>query len=44
MQESEMRIIGNGIHRVLTDPENENVISEVRNEVIALCEKFPLPY
>ena len=44
MQESEMRVIGNGIHRVLTDPENENVISEVRNEVIALCEKFPLPY
>jgi len=44
MQESEMRVIANGIHRVLTDPENENVISEVRNEVIALCEKFPLAY
>ncbi len=44
MQESEMRVIGNEIHRVLIDPENENVISEVRNEVIALCEKFPLPY
>ena len=44
MQETEMRIIANAIHRVLTDPESESVISEVRNEVMALCEKFPLPY
>jgi len=44
MQESEMRIIANAIHRVLIDPENESVISEVRNDVMTLCEKFPLPY
>ncbi len=44
MQEIEMRIIAKAIHRVLTNSEDENVISEVRNDVISLCDKFPLPY
>ena len=44
MQEIEMRIIAKAIHRVLTNSEDENVISEVRDDVISLCDKFPLPY
>lgn len=44
MRESDMREIAKAIDKVLNDPENETVLSGVRNDVIELCEKFPLPY
>ncbi len=42
MKESEMKLVGKWIHQVLSDPENPSVLSEVKNKVKELCEKFPL--
>ncbi len=42
MKEDEMRLIAGWIARVLRDHGNEALVAEVRAEVSALCERFPL--
>jgi len=42
MKEPEMERIGDMIARVLADVEDDGVVAEVRAEVAALCERFPL--
>ncbi|HOI75847.1 MAG TPA: serine hydroxymethyltransferase [Syntrophales bacterium] len=42
MKEDEMRLIAGWIARVLRDPANEALVAEVRADVSALCERFPL--
>lgn len=42
MKEPEMIQIGNLIHKVLSHIENEAVYREVKQEVLELCQKFPL--
>lgn len=42
MKESEMKQIAGYIIKVLKNINNENVISEVKNEVIGLCKQFPV--
>jgi glycine hydroxymethyltransferase len=42
MKEEEMRRIAGWIAEVLRDPANESLVTRVRNEVSALCERFPL--
>jgi len=40
---SEMAQVGGWIHRVLTEPENEMSLHQIRTEVVALTSKFPIP-
>jgi len=40
---SEMAQVGGWIHRVLTEPENEVSLRQIRTEVVALSSKFPIP-
>ncbi len=42
MKEDEMRLIAGWISRVLRDPGSEALVAEVRADVQALCERFPL--
>ncbi|SHK37363.1 serine hydroxymethyltransferase [Thermocrinis minervae] len=42
MKEDEMRIIARLISRVIKNIDDQKVIEEVRQEVISLCEQFPL--
>ena len=42
MKESEMQLVAQWIHEVLSDPENETVLSSVRGKVKELCQQFPL--
>ncbi|MBN1348604.1 serine hydroxymethyltransferase [candidate division KSB1 bacterium] len=42
MDENEMMLIGNFIHRVLSNIDNEQVLKTVKNDVLTLCQKFPL--
>lgn len=42
MGEEEMRAIAGMIDRVVKKPSDESVLNEVKKEVEALCEKFPL--
>jgi len=42
MKENEMKTIGKLISRVVKDIKNESAIKDVKKEVIALCEAFPL--
>jgi glycine hydroxymethyltransferase len=42
MREDEMDIIGELIARALATPDNDHVLTAVRNEVEKLCRKFPL--
>jgi glycine hydroxymethyltransferase len=42
MREPEMEMIGEFIARVLASPDEDRVLSAVRAEVEALCQKFPL--
>lgn len=42
MKESEMKLVGQWIHEVLSDPENESVLSKIRTQVKELCQQFPL--
>jgi len=42
MQENEMKQIARMIDRVLANPENEKIISNILNEVIELSSQFPL--
>ncbi|MCS7264017.1 MAG: serine hydroxymethyltransferase [Armatimonadetes bacterium] len=41
MREDEMKLIGRWIAKVLRDPEDET-IEQVRNEVVELCQQFPV--
>ncbi len=42
MKENEMKTIGNLIHQVLSNLDNESVISKTRKEVFELNKRFPL--
>jgi glycine/serine hydroxymethyltransferase len=42
MKESEMEQIARMIDRVLINPENEKIISNILDEVIELSSQFPL--
>ncbi len=42
LKEDEMRLIADLIHRVISDPESESVLSSVKNEVTALSSRFPI--
>jgi len=42
MKEDEMEIIAGFINKVIESPEDEQVLSDVKNQVIELCGKFPL--
>ncbi len=42
MKESEMRSIGTFINRILSNPEDEKIKSEVASDIKELCKKFPL--
>jgi glycine hydroxymethyltransferase len=42
MKENEMKIIANWMAKVLKNPEDEKVISDVRKQVSELCENFSL--
>ncbi len=42
MKEPEMKIIGDMIHRVLSNPKNEDIEQEVKAQVSEMCESFPL--
>jgi glycine hydroxymethyltransferase len=42
MKENEMSLIAELIHRTLSDIENEDAISNIKTEVIELCEHFPI--
>lgn len=42
MKETEMTLVGNMIHRVLSNIGNEAVYQEVKHEIYELCQRFPL--
>ena len=42
MKENEMRLIANMIKKIATDPTNETLISNIREEAIALSSNFPI--
>ena len=42
MKENEMRLIANMIKKIATDPTNETLISNIREEAIALSSDFPI--
>lgn len=42
MKEPEMKIIGDMIHRVLSNPKNEDIEQEVKAQVSEMCQSFPL--
>lgn len=42
MGEEEMEIVGKLIAKVLKNPNNEEILNEVKKEVKELCERFPL--
>ncbi len=44
MRESEMEEIATAIDLTLSQPDNEDSISQAREKVLALCGRFPLPY
>ncbi|NCC50954.1 MAG: ribose 5-phosphate isomerase B [Spartobacteria bacterium] len=43
MKEDEMKLIAGFINRVLDDPENEKAIAEVKEQVLGLTARFPVP-
>jgi len=42
MKESEMSVIGDLIHKVLSNPEDASVLEDVKNKVVSLCKDFPI--
>ncbi len=42
MKESEMQVIGNWMHQILSDFQNETLKNKIRKDIQTLCEKFPL--
>ena len=43
MGRAEMGQIGEWIHQVLLHPDSEDRLRQVRSEVVALTQKFPIP-
>ena len=43
MKEAEMLKIAKWIHQVISNLENEELIAEVRRDVLALTAQFPIP-
>jgi glycine hydroxymethyltransferase len=43
MGTSEMRTIGGWMIEALTSPEDEAVLTRIRNEIRQLCKQFPVP-
>jgi glycine hydroxymethyltransferase len=44
MREPEMEQIAAAIDAVISSPDDESVLARVREDVLALCARFPLPY
>ena len=44
MKEDEMLIVADFIHEVLKDISNTEAVAKVKQDVLELCKKFPLPY
>jgi len=44
MKQEDMEIIANAICDILDATDDESVISEAKNKMVNLCEKYPLPY
>jgi len=42
MKENEMKIIAGFIDKVISDPKNDTIINEIKNQVYDLCQNFPL--
>lgn len=42
MKAAEMKIVAGWIHEVLEDPENDTILSQIKNKVKELCQQFPL--
>ncbi len=42
MKEEHMTLVAEWMHQVLSDPENDSVLSDVRSKVKELCEQFPI--
>ena len=42
MMESEMKLVAEWIHQVLSDPENNSVLKDVQGKVKELCQQFPI--
>ena len=42
MKESEMKVIAEGIAKVIKNVEDKSVISKVKSEILELTKKFPL--
>ncbi len=42
MKEEHMTLVAEWMHQVLSDPENDSVLSGVRTKVKELCEQFPI--
>ena len=42
MKEAEMETIANWMSQIISDIDNVSLQQEIRNEVKALCEKFPI--
>ena len=43
MNEADMTQLGEWLDRCLRSPEDEDVLGSIRDEVVAFCEKFPVP-
>ena len=43
-KEDDMLVIAKLIDKVLSNPQNKEILDEVKEEVIALCKKYPLNY
>lgn len=43
MQAADMDVVAGLIDRVLSNIDNETVIAQVRNEIVAWCKQFPVP-
>ncbi len=42
MKEEHMKLVAEWMHQVLSDPENQSVLGDVRSKVKELCEQFPI--
>lgn len=43
MKEPQMRLIGSWIAQIINDPENEKIRKEIKEEVLDLTKRFPIP-
>ncbi len=42
MGPDEMRVVASMISKVLTNPNDERIITQTRAQVVELCDRFPL--